>query len=148
MSVAVKFGFCKHVLAMMPLSGLIREPVTSAGNRRKFQKPMAAATMSMYEYESDLRSNEHQLSSSKNEARKKFRLVRDLNSPTFISFSAVHIYDFHSFIVIYSSLHGFILNQHNDQLPVSSLAQLVSQRKRVQVLCRPDFFSGRSFTTA
>ena len=43
---------------MMPLSGLIREPVTSAGNRRKFQKPMAAATMSMYEYESDLPSNE------------------------------------------------------------------------------------------
>ena len=31
---------------------------------------MAAATMLMYEYESDLRSNEHYLSSSENKARK------------------------------------------------------------------------------
>ena len=29
------------------------------------------------------------------------------------------------FIVIYSSLHGFIKNQHNDQLPISLLAELV-----------------------
>ena len=27
-------------------------------------------------------------------------------------------YDFHIFTVIYSSLHRFIWNQHNDQLPV------------------------------
>ena len=70
---------------------------------REFQKPMAAATMLMHEYESDLRSNEHYLGSSENKALKKFRPVRDLNSCIFISFSAVHIYDFHIFI-----LHGFI----------------------------------------
>ena len=29
------------------------------------------------------------------------------------------------FIVIYSSLHGFIKNQNNDQLPISLLAELV-----------------------
>ena len=29
--------------------------------------------------------------------------------------------------VIYSSLHGFIWNQHNDQLPVDLLAQLVKR---------------------
>ena len=37
---------------------------------REIKKPMAAATMLMYEYESDLRSNEHYLSSSENKARK------------------------------------------------------------------------------
>ena len=43
----------------------------------------------------------------------------------FTSLSTVHIYDFHIFTVIYSSLHGFMWNQHNDQLPVGLLAQLV-----------------------
>ena len=57
---------------------------------------MAAATMLMYEYESDLRNNEHYLGSSENKDR-------NLNSCIFISFSAVHINDFHIFI-----LHGFI----------------------------------------
>ena len=33
--------------------------------------------------------------------------------------------NFHIFTVIYSSLHRFIWNQHNDQLPVGLLAQLV-----------------------
>ena len=88
---------------------------------------MAAATMSMYKYESDLRSNEHSLRSSENKVPKIFRPVRDLNSSIFISFSTAHIYDFHLFIVMYSSLHGFIWNQHNDQLPVGSLAQLVER---------------------
>ena len=37
---------------------------------REFQKPMAAAIMLMYEYESDLRSNEHYLGSSENKALK------------------------------------------------------------------------------
>ena len=32
--------------------------------------------------------------------------------------STVNRYDFHKFTVIYSSLHGFIWNKHNDQLPV------------------------------
>ena len=43
----------------------------------------------------------------------------------FTSLSAVQIYDFYIFTVVYSPLHGFIWNQHNDQLPVGLLAQLV-----------------------
>ena len=42
-----------------------------------------------------------------------------------ISLTAVHIDDFIIFTVIYSSLHGFITNQHNDQLPVGLLAEFV-----------------------
>ena len=40
---------------------------------------------------------------------------------------AFHIYDFHIFTFIYSSLHGFITNQHNNQLPVGFLAQLAER---------------------
>ena len=36
---------------------------------------------------------------------------------TFTSLSAVQIHDFHIFTVVYSSLHGFFRNQHNDQFP-------------------------------
>ena len=43
----------------------------------------------------------------------------------FTSLSAVQIYDIYIFTVVYSPLHGFIWNQHNDQLPVGLLAQLV-----------------------
>ena len=39
--------------------------------------------------------------------------------------SAGHIYDFHIFTVIYSSLRRLIWNQHNDQLPVGLLANLI-----------------------
>ena len=39
----------------------------------------------------------------------------------------VHMYDFHIFTDSYSSLHRFIWNQQNDQLPVGLLAQLVEQ---------------------
>ena len=35
------------------------------------------------------------------------------------------IYDFHVFTTVYSPLHGFIWDQHIDQLPVGLLAQLV-----------------------
>ena len=41
--------------------------------------------------------------------------------------SAVHIYNFHIFAGIYLSLHGFIWNQHNNQLQVDLLAQLVER---------------------
>ena len=41
------------------------------------------------------------------------------------SFSAVQRYDFPIFTVVNSSLHGFILIQHNDQSPAGMLAQLV-----------------------
>ena len=43
----------------------------------------------------------------------------------FVSETAVHTYDFHIFTVIDLSLHGFITNQLNEQLPVGLLAQLV-----------------------
>ena len=43
----------------------------------------------------------------------------------FTALIAVQIYDFHIFTVVYWSLHGFIWNQHDDQLSVGSLAQLV-----------------------
>ena len=36
--------------------------------------------------------------------------------------SAVHIYDFHIFIIVSSSFHRFITNQFNDLLPVGLLA--------------------------
>ena len=39
--------------------------------------------------------------------------------------TAVQIHDLHIFITVYSPLHGFIWNQHIDQLPVGLLAQLV-----------------------
>ena len=43
----------------------------------------------------------------------------------FNSYPAVHMYDFHIFTVIYSSLHVCIMNPHNDKLPVGLLAQLL-----------------------
>ena len=46
-------------------------------------------------HESDPRSNVHYLGSSENKAWKN-------------SLSAVQIYDFHIFLTVYSSLHGFI----------------------------------------
>ena len=57
------------------------------------------------------------------------------------------------FTVICSSLHRFIRNQHNDQLPVGLLAQLaghcmVLQRSCVQLADRPEFPSGLIFPTA
>ena len=94
------------------------------------------------EYESDIRSNEHYSSSSENKI-----------AFTFTCLSAAHIRDFHIITVIYSSLHGFIWNQHSNQLPVGLLAQLVehcpvSQGSGVQTSYRPESFSGLIFTTA
>ena len=43
----------------------------------------------------------------------------------FTALIAVQIYDFHIFTVVNWPLHGFIWNQHDDQLSVGSLAQLV-----------------------
>ena len=42
-----------------------------------------------------------------------------------MSLSAVHIYDFRIFTVVCLSLHGFVWNQHSDQLPVGLQAKLV-----------------------
>ena len=70
----------------------------------------------------------------------------------FIFLSAVHMYDFHIFTSIDSSIHGFSANQHNDQLSVGFLAQLVehntvSQRSWAQIPYRPEF-SNPLFTNA
>ena len=43
----------------------------------------------------------------------------------FMSLFAVRINDSHIFTDIYLSLHAFILHQHDDQLHVGLLAQLV-----------------------
>ena len=43
----------------------------------------------------------------------------------FTPLSAIQIYDFHILTAVYSPLHGFIWNQHSDQLLVGLLAQLV-----------------------
>ena len=55
--------------------------------------------------------------------------VKDMNMKVIFAvmntLTAVQIYDFHIFITVYSPLHGFIWNQHIDQLPVGLLAQLV-----------------------
>ena len=48
-------------------------------------------------------------------------------SLSFTTLSAVHMYDFHIFTVIYSSLHGFIWNKHNEHFPVSLVAQLIER---------------------
>ena len=41
--------------------------------------------------------------------------------------SAVQIYDFHIFTVVYSPLYGLIWNQHDNQLPIGLLAQKVER---------------------
>ena len=45
----------------------------------------------------------------------------------FTSLSTVHIYNFHTFTVVDSSLHGFIWNRHTDQLPVNWLISIVGK---------------------
>ena len=78
----------------------------------------------------------------------------DVFAVTFIftSLSVVQIYDFHIFTVIYSSLHRFIWNQHNDQLPVGLLAHLVGHQyrrgHRFKSRTGLNFFSVLIFTTA
>ena len=57
--------------------------------------------------ESDLRSNEHYLSSSEG------------------NWEPVQIYDFNIFTTVHSLLHRFIGDQHIDRLPVGLLAQVV-----------------------
>ena len=65
------------------------------------------------------------------------------------------IYDFHIWITSSSSFHGFTTNQFNDLFPVGLLTQLVrelhlvSQRSRIWVPYKPDFFfSGFLFAAA
>ena len=69
----------------------------------------------------------------------------------FISLFAVHSYNFHIFTVSYSSLHGFIWDQHNEQLPVGLSAQLVERCTAEVIGSNPVqawIFSGLIFTTA
>ena len=71
----------------------------------------------------------------------------------FTSLSAVQIYDFHIFLAVYSSLHGFIWNQHKDQLPIGLLAYLVERCTGIAEVMGSNsvqawmFFSGLVFTT-
>ena len=92
------------------------------------------------EYETDLCSSEHYLSSGENKTWKKLMTSAIL---VFFSFFRpyfhccsgsvhyskdkfnIHVFIYMIFTVIYSSLNRFIWNQHNDQLPVGLLAQLV-----------------------
>ena len=68
------------------------------------------------------------------------RLYPQFKYMTFIftSLSAVQIYDFHISTVVYSPLHRFIWNQHNYQLPVDLLVQLVERCTGIPY--RPEFF--------
>ena len=59
---------------------------------------------SLCEYESDLRSYEHYLSSRETKAWKIFRLVLYMTAFIFTSLSAVQIYDFHIFTAVQYSL--------------------------------------------
>ena len=62
--------------------------------------PTLFVTKSTGMNESDPRSDVHYLGSSENKALR--------GSLSFMSLSAVQIYDFHIFLTVYSSLHGFI----------------------------------------
>ena len=74
------------------------------------------------------------------------------NASIFISLiRSSHPWFLYLFTVINSSLHGFIANQHNDQLPIGLLAQLVGHCtgfKWVQILDRSEIISCLIFTTA
>ena len=48
--------------------------------------------------------------------------IASILATTFTSLFAVHINDFRILTVIDSSLHGFIANQYNSQLPVGMSA--------------------------
>ena len=65
-----------------------------------------------------------------------------------------NIYDFHTFTAVYSPLHGFIRNEHDDQHPVgffSSVGRVVHRYRRghrFKSRTGLNFFSGLLFTTA
>ena len=79
--------------------------------------------------------------------------VKDMNMKAIFAvmntLTAVQIYDFHIFITVYSPLHGFIWNQHIDQLPVGLLAQLVEHCTGIAEVMgsNPEKNSGHLFTT-
>ena len=63
-----------------------------------------------------------------------FSKRKDKHAQFLFSLSTVHMYNFHIFTVIYSSFYRFIWNQHNDQLPVGLLAQLVEHCTGITVV--------------
>ena len=80
-------------------------------------------------------------------------LIFTWRSLPFISLFAVHSYNFHIFTVSYSSLHGFIWDQHNEQLPVGLSAQLIERCTGIAEVIGSNpvqawIFSGLIFTTA
>ena len=87
--------------------------------------------------------------------KKAWKIFRPANiSFIFTPLSAGHIYDFHIFTIVYSPLHGFIWNQHDDQLPVGLLAQLVEHCTSIAEVMGLNpiqawiFFQALIFTTA
>ena len=58
--------------------------------------------------------------------------------------SAVHIYDFHIFIISPSSFHRFITSQFNDLLPVGLLAELVERRAGIAEVKGSNLVQARS----
>ena len=88
------------------------------------------------EYRSDPRSYKYYKTSSENKTWKRFRLVRDLilrplrylcsALPKWVNRASttVHLYDFHMFTVMYSSLGGFFVT---NQLRISLLAKLIER---------------------
>ena len=84
----------------------------------------------------------HYCSSSVHHCKGPFHinfLKHNSHTCTWFSYSHNHMY---------SSLHRFTMNQPIDQPPVALADYTVSQRSRVQIPCRPEFFSGLIFTTA
>ena len=82
-----------------------------------------------------------------------FSKRKDKHAQFLFSLSTVHMYNFHIFTVIYSSFYRFIWNQHNDQLPVGLLAQLVEHCTGITVVMGSNpiqawIFSGLIFTNA
>ena len=69
-----------------------------------------------------------------------------------IHFFICSSHDFRIFTFIYLSLPKFTCDQHNDRLPIGSdsvgRVAVVLQRSWVQILDRPELFSGLIFTTA
>ena len=74
--------------------------------------------------------------------------------PSIVHYCEDLFHEFHIFTVVYSSLYGLIWNQHNDQLSVGLLTQLVERCRGIAVVMDSNpvqawmFFSGLIFPSA
>ena len=111
------------------------------------------------DYESGLRNNEHYVSSTDFFIRPYFlhflssaHCCEDRFHIRFFMRSS-HIWFSYIFTIVYTSLHGFIWDQHNDQLPVGLLAQLSTHCTGIAEIMGSTpveawFFSSSIFTSA